>query len=277
MNLLECVNCKLVFSDARIDPDVIQEHFETAYKDETYFLLKRKRIFKQISRLADRFCPKNGSVLDVGGAKGHLLAALKIRRNDLSLVLNDISREACDYAEQEYGFHTITGGISKLENIPSRFDVIILSDVIYYEPELRRLWNILPHLLEKNGTIIFRLPNKLFLIRFWQLLSRLISRPKDNEMRDKIRFFNPEHLYVFSRRYLLKRLKSAGFNKVIATPSELLSSSRGDFLHPFIYYLCKTIYILTFRKLIFTPSLLVIARKFSRKEAESIRDKQTPE
>lgn len=261
VNLEACTKCDLVFTDTRIDPNVIQAHFEQAYKDEAYFLHRRSRIFEQISSLVDSVAPRGGEILDIGGAKGHLLATLKRHRPDLNFVLNDLSKDACNHAESEYGFQTILGGINELERISSRFDVIILSDVIYYEPELHILWTVLPRLVSENGAVIIRVPNKLALIRSWQLLRRVISRPEDIEMQDNIKFFNPEHLYVFSRRYLLMRLKKLGFRQVVAIPSELLIHDQGDLRHPFYYYLCKILSIISFGKIIVTPSLLVIAKK----------------
>lgn len=153
VNLLKCAHCGLIFTDARIDPKVISTHFEQTYKDEEYFLHRRHRIFEQIAQIADKVAPQRGRILDVGGAKGHLLATLKTRRPDLKFVLNDLSKDACDHAESKYGFQTILGSINELEQIISRFDVVVLSDVIYYEPELRRLWAVLPRLVSENGVL----------------------------------------------------------------------------------------------------------------------------
>src|SRR5262245_16256578 len=51
--LNECATCGLVYSDARIDPDVIRHHFELVYKDEEYFRLGKRRVFAQLARLTD--------------------------------------------------------------------------------------------------------------------------------------------------------------------------------------------------------------------------------
>lgn len=75
-------------------------------------------------------------VLDIGGAKGHLLTALRVRRPDLRLVLNDLSEDACNYAAQNYGLNTVCGDVKALRMSSTRYDVIIMSDVIYYEPDI---------------------------------------------------------------------------------------------------------------------------------------------
>ena len=260
VRLQACTRCGLVFSDKRIDSSVIQSHFEQAYKDEGYFIDRRRRIFAQISTLASLAAVQGGNILDVGGAKGHLLAMLRKRRSDLRFVVNDLSKEACDYAAHKYGFQTICGDFNALEKNSFKFDVIIMSDVIYYEPDLSKLWGILPGLVAENGVVIIRVPNRFPLILFWQFMIHAIGRRANTKMQDQVRFFNPEHLYVVSRRYLLTRLKELGFTQVTAVPSDLLIKNRGDFWHPLYFYFCKMLFSLSGGKLMLTPSMLVIAK-----------------
>lgn len=262
MALRECRQCGLVFVDKRIDPEVIQRHFEHTYKDDIYFLERRHRIFEQISILADLAATRGGFILDVGGAKGHLLARLQKRRPDLRLVVHDLSKEACELAAHIYGFQTICGDIRVLEKVSSKFEVIIMSDVIYYEPALCELWRILPNIISKNGTVIIRVPNKLSLIRSWQTIIRVLSRRVESGMQEHIKFFNPEHIYVFPHQYLSKRLRRLGFAQVTTIPSELLGRNRFDFWHPAYFYVCKLLFVLTCGKMILTPSILVIGKGF---------------
>ncbi len=259
IRLQSCTRCGLVFADTRIDPAVIKAHFEEAYKDEEYFSFRRSRIFDQIARIAARMAPRGGSVLDVGGAKGHLLALLKRRRPDLSCVLNDLSVKACRHAKSEYGFRTVCGGIGGLAEASARFDLVILSDVIYYEPELRRLWAVLPRLVSEGGTAIIRVPNKIALIRFWQFMTRVMRSTGYREMCDRVKFFNPEHLYVFSRDYLVRRLKTIGFRKVVARASELPIDHPRDVRHQLFYCFSNVVRLITLGNVIATPSLLIIA------------------
>lgn len=265
VKLQSCSQCGLVFSDIRIDPMVIQSHFELAYKDESYFLHRRRSIFHQISKLVGRFAPHNGKILDVGGAKGHLLAVLKQNRPDLNLVLNDISKDACDYALSQFGLNTICGDVNALERHITCFDVVIMSDVVYYEPELQKLWELLPRIVSKNSVVILRVPNKIALIRFWQFITRFIGRNIVLEMQDRIKYFNPEHLYVFSRRYMLTRLKKIGFSEVTIIPSELLKQDQCDLLQRLYYYFSKVVSMLSCGKLVITPSILVIAKNHVQK------------
>jgi 2-polyprenyl-3-methyl-5-hydroxy-6-metoxy-1,4-benzoquinol methylase len=208
---------------------------------------------------------QRANVLDIGGAKGHLLAALKKRRPDLHVVLNDLSKEACNYAAENFGFQTLCGDASALQASSSKYDLIIMSDVIYLEPELQKQWRGLANLLAKNGVVIIRAPNKYALIRLWQFMIRVVNGWAQPEMQDHMTFFNPEHLYVFSRRYLVTRLKELGFNQVTTIPSELLVRTQSDVWHRLYFSLCKILCTLSRGKWILTPSVLVIAGKHDGK------------
>lgn len=256
-----CSDCGLVYSDTHIDPALVATHFETAYKDEDYFLFDRHRIFDEIATLTDRLAPKNGRVLDVGGAKGHLLGMLKQRRPDLDLVVNDLSRSACEWVESHYGAKTICGPIGAWDRFDDNFDVVIMSDVIYYETHLNNLWRLLQALVKKGGDVILRVPNKLPLIRAAQWLRKRTASAEELAMQAHIPFFNPEHLYVFTRGYLRRRLRSLGFSHVVALPSELLLKSRRSFTRVLYYYMAKFLWAVSFRTSILTPSFLVVAQR----------------
>lgn len=259
VHLQLCRVCGLIFSSTRIDPHVISKHFECAYKDEAYFQYHRSKIFEQLANEVGSAAPGGGRVLDIGGAKGHLMARVKQLRPDLRPVVNDLSREACEYASAMFGVETIVGAVDTLEKCTECYDVIVMSDVAYYEPELKKLWDLLPRLLADNGTVIIRVPNKLPLILFWQKGLQLFGRSSELRMQSRIRFFNPEHLYVFSRQYLNARLRKAGFTQVRFTPSQLLMPEKKSVLASANYRFAQGLAMLSAGRLISTPSMLVTA------------------
>jgi len=261
-----CLACELVFSDVRLNASTIQSHFERAYKDDTYFLHARRFIFAQIAEWADRLAPRGGTILDIGGAKGHLLAEIRKCRPDLTLALNDISRDACDSAAVQHGFQTFCGNVAALEEVPGRFDVLILSDVIYYEPELNRLWKCLEKLVRDDGGLVIRVPNKLPLITFWEGLRRLLVTPSRRAMQNRVAFLNPEHLYVFSRRHLKQRLTGLGFKDFTVVPSALLANNGMGFLARLYVLFARAVFTFSLGRLVITPSMLVIARRHGKRQ-----------
>ncbi len=256
-----CNTCRLVFSDTWIDRHLLGQHFERAYKEETYFYVHRRRVFEQLIRLVGSCTPHSGTVLDIGGGKGHFLAGLKQLRPDLHLTLNDISQHACHWAEYHFGLKTIWGDANELERINSQFNTVVMSDVMYYVPELGRLWSLLPNLLTDNGAVIIRVPNNLPLIRLSQLIMRWFTPRERKELQDRVPFFNPEHLFVFTPRYLSNRLKTLGFTPVLPMPSEVLVQNRKWLPYALYHYIARIILMLSYRKLIITPSFLILARK----------------
>jgi len=259
-----CTCCGLVYSDVRLDPAVIRAHFERAYKDEQYFETQRRRVIEQLARVVDRSAPKGGSVLDVGGAKGHLLDAVRRRRPDLRVALTDVSESACAWARRVYGLRAICGPAMTLEHLGERFDVVVLSDVVYYEPDAPKLWGLLPRLVTNGGSVVIRVPNTLIAIRAGQLAQRLVSTRKAWALRDRIAFFNPEHLFVFSHDFLARKLRTLGFSAVAVRPAELLIPNEGTHLARLLWLWCsRAACALTLGRVILTPSLLVCARRRS--------------
>lgn len=222
-HLERCIRCDLVFSDLRLPAQVVQEHFEVAYKSPTYFEEQRSRIFEAIVDLADDCVPRGGRVIDIGGAQGHLLAALQARRPDLDLLLNDLSARACAHAADVYGLQTHCGPMSDLcDPADAPFDLALLIDVIYYEPNLAGLWDAIDRSVRRPGSVILRVPNSFPLIRAHAALQRALS-PRRARHATSLRLFNPEHIYVFTRAYLRRRLASLGFHAAEFLPSPLLT------------------------------------------------------
>ena len=184
-------------------------------------------------------------------------------------MLNDISKEACAFAEQTFQLETACGTIHTLKQANTRFDTIILSDVLYYIPELHKVWEHLEGLLSENGTLIIRVPNKLLLIRASQQFHRMISAHEKKVLQDRIRFLNPEHIYVFSQNYLISRLSSIGLSNIRLIPSDLLVHVLPDIVHRLYYRLSKILASVSRGKLIITPSVVIVARKSGNKIASS--------
>lgn len=262
MTLRLCDGCGLAYADTRIDPAVLHAHFERAYKSEEYFLEARRRIFEQLAGLVARLAPRDGSVLDVGGAKGHLMAAARRCRPDLRVTVHDVSESACAWAASAFGFQTICGTVTALERLDASFDVVVMSDVIYYEPDVARLWKLLPGLVAPRGAVLIRVPNRLQWIRLGEFLGSLVRSRRAQETRDRITLFNPEHLYVYSRGLLLRRLRTLGFGRVEALPSELPAAGARSRLLPVLHYVvAKAAHRASFGKWILTPSVIIVGRR----------------
>jgi SAM-dependent methyltransferase len=240
---------------------VTKGHFEQAYKDERYFG-RRTAVFDQLVKLIDRHAPPRGRVIDIGGAKGHLMAALRAHRPDLEVIVNDISIKACEHAEATYGLRTVPGPLTVLRNLGVTFDLVCLLDVAYYEPDVRALWTVLDSLTGRGSVVIMRIPNTLVLVRVFETFKNLLLSRQRRDLSTHVAFFNPEQVSVFSRRYLQRRSRQGGFASCRFLPSPLTLPPKSSALWAdHLYRFAARIAAVSYGRLILTPAQIVVLTK----------------
>ena len=263
IRLEECAGCGLVWADAHIDPDVVRAHFEVAYKDDQYFRDVRRATFEHLVDVIDRHAPRGARVLDIGGARGDLMAQVATRRADLKVVVNDVSEVATSWAARHFGLATLTGDAGVLAAHREQYGIVVLSDVLYYEPNLRVLWDALSRLVAPGGAVVIRVPNKTVPIRLGQLYYRLIRSRARRLMQDRIPFFNPEHIFIFRQQYLHRRLAKMGFQQVRALPSPPAVGSLGAGVTSAFFRVSQAVNWLSRYQIVVTPSMLVVASNYT--------------
>jgi len=261
MRLRECSECGLVWADAKLDSAIVAEHFDHVYKDEKYFEQSRRLTFSEMAKLIDQHAVRGARILDIGGAKGHLMSQVKERRPDLRITVNDIAEEKLRWAAQQFGFETIHGDARALGEHRCEYDVVVISDVLYYIQDIAIFWEALTKLLVRGGLDLIRIPNKLWLIVLAQAVTDLwrLAR-RDRRTQDRIKYFNPEHAYVFSRGYIEKRLRGLGFRDIRMLPVPPLSSVAADILLAGVFRLTVAINRISGGRVVASPSAVVIAR-----------------
>ena len=261
IHLMRCGSCHLIWSDVHLDARIVSEHFERAYKDRDYFRRARAWIFGHLAATIGDLTPRGGSVLDIGGAQGDLMHQVTIRRPDATAVVQDLSEQSVRYAAEHFDLPTVRGDVGALETHDARYDVVVLSDVLYLEPRIAAFWAALPGLVKPGGSVIMRVPNRLPLIRAYLALSRLARSLVPGRLQDQIRFFNPEHIYILSRRYLTTRLSQLGFASVRVQPSPPLAPCPAPerALARLLFPVSEALSVLSGRALALSSSMLVVA------------------
>lgn len=260
VTLVNCGNCGLVFTDRRIDSSVVEEHFEGAYKDTKYFEEARRGIFSQLIELASNALQEGSKVLDVGAATGVLMSRLRDARPDLDVCVQDMSEVALQIARDENSLKTI----DKIEEAASEsLDLVTLIDVLYYVPDFLGMLKEVERVLKPGGQVIIRLPNKLSLIRLGAGIEKLKASLQKGEVgKPKLRFFNPEHIYLFSQKYIRTTLEKEGFIDIQLLPAKALrSSSPVSKVKTFISELFSFSLARVLRNRPLSPSFLVVCRK----------------
>ena len=258
--LRECLGCGLVYVDVVIDGEVRNRHFESAYKSEDYFKNERHQIFLQTVELVRGQNIKAGTVLEVGGATGELALMLKESFSSLKIVLNDISNDACEISKGK-GLGVLRGPIIAIKEI-EHCSLILALDVLYYDPQIHTNLQVLYEQLEPDGVLILRLPNKYQLIRLTQKFTDLCGYFNDKKPQSRLRFFNPEHLFVLTQTYLKARLHEVGFASVKIYPSRLLEKGEGFNVSRIGYFMSLSVFWLTGKVL--GPAMFVVARKLEQ-------------
>jgi SAM-dependent methyltransferase len=258
IRLLECERCGLVWADAHINPDTIRQHFEVTYKDDEYFREERRLIFEHMALVIDDLAGVGARVLDIGGARGDLMTHVVDRRPDLDVTVNDLSETATAWAAEHFGFSTLTGNARALADHGGRYDLVVLSDVLYYEPDIALLWQALSRLVGPEGAILIRIPNKTLAMRLGQTWLRLRHGRREQEMQSQMPFFNPEHIYVFTQPYLRRRLADMGFRHIDFLPSPPRQRGRPPAWLGGYVKSASLVNRISGHRLVITPSQLVV-------------------
>lgn len=260
IRLKKCRRCLLRFSDVAIDQTIITEHFEVTYKDEQYFSTRRQPVFEHTAEVVARNLRPGASIMDAGGALGHLANILSGMNRDYRISVSDISSKSCDLAASRWGLDALRCSIEELSRHNVSVDCILLIDVLYYVANIRAAWLSIAACVKPGGCLIMRLPNKLWRIEAVQFLRRMFPKSR---LATSIYGFNREHVYSFSRKYIKRRLQGLGFEGVRFYPSQIGHTGNAiiDFALKTIFGLCVAIHYLTLKKVVLTPAMLVLARK----------------
>jgi SAM-dependent methyltransferase len=261
MRLMRCTDCELWWVDSHLDSGTIQRHFERTYKDETYFAVRREPIFRQVSRIVCDRAPQNGSVLDVGGAKGHLMQMVHRERPDLDLTLTDLSVDSCHHVESALGFRAICTSVANLRFHLDTYDVVVCSDVLYLEPDVAASFDAIRLLVKPGGTLIVRGPNKAAWIQWAQYFTRQTKEAPG---------FNPEHVYVLTRPFLANVLAPDFTNIKFEAATPL--SEHFPMLGPVNRVAANVISSLTGGRFMPIPSMITVAERRQPVAASPVRE-----
>jgi SAM-dependent methyltransferase len=201
---LRCTECNLVFLECIPDEKDIYKLYKGDYLFNrngsygflNYFSLEKafqKTFRKRLNTI--RKLKKSGSLLEIGAGAGFFL---KEAQRFFQITGNEISKIACDYAENNLGIKINCGDFCGNDYKENSYDVVIMYDVIEH---LRNPFNILKELSSIQNT------NGLLVISTGDVDSifcKLCGK--------RWHLFNPpEHLFFFSHKSIKLALKKAGY------------------------------------------------------------------
>lgn len=158
--LWQCPSCKVVFNWPRLPAEAVHDQYDGSYY---VFSSRAERCWSRavqtyVSLLGplETRCPA-GWLLDVGCARGHLLALARGRGWRVEGV--ELAREAAAFASAEFDLTVRTGTIEDHAEQIGPFDVVIATDVIEHVTSPRRFVQAVKRVLAPGGWAIIETPN----------------------------------------------------------------------------------------------------------------------
>lgn len=255
-NLVKCKGCGLTCLNPRYNEEDERKFYASEYfgrEGIEAWSAARVSIFKYNLKMLNTY-KKGGKLLDLGCGMGQFL---KIARDDGWDVMGiDISMPAAEYARLTFGIEIIESSLEGANFKDDFFDVVTAFNIIdQLRDPLKELKEI-RRVLKENGIISIRVLNLRFHIFFDSLL-KFINRI--NSIWADIEKPPAFHNYMFNRETATAMLKKAGFKNITILNSRLCVKNK--LIEGFILFICQSIYYLTFKRCILTPSLLIFAEK----------------
>lgn len=196
----ECAGCGFLFNSPRLsDPEI-----ERFYTGDYYVFNERERdAVKRVAQLARQTIgvaqqlTNKRDLLEVGCAKGYLLALLKARGWSVRGV--ELSGDAAAFARNRFALQVHTGSIESWTSSAAftPASVVLSTDVIEHVTDPLEFLRAMHRAVEPEGWLVLGTPNA------------------DSDHRRALGQhwlgFNPFHIYLFSPRTLGTLLKRSGF------------------------------------------------------------------
>lgn len=160
--VVRCRRCGLAY----LNPRPAELELEALYT-EAYFQSVKRRIGAEdpergiVERTEDivaieRF-KRNGALLDIGCATGHLLVAAKRRGWEVTGI--EFSEWAGRIAKEQFGLNVLVGTVESLTLPSKRFDAITVYHVLEHLPDPLKTLEHVSRWMKDRGLLVIRLPN----------------------------------------------------------------------------------------------------------------------
>lgn len=195
--LRRCSGCGLVFNAPRLAPEALSR----LYGPDYYFFHRSAR--REVARVLQTYLRtlahlpiSGGTLLEVGSAKGYLLALLRGLGWDVTGV--ELADSAAAYSREEFGLEVVSGTVEEFRDRNSRtFDVVLALDVVEHVPDQPAFWQALHDLTRPGSWLVLDTPN--------------VGGRNVPIVGDRWRGFNPFHIYLFDTETLRRSVTRAGF------------------------------------------------------------------
>ncbi len=201
----ECEGCGLLFNSPRLDDAAIADLYGAGYyvfhERERDALPRVRELLARTVGVARQYTDAR-EVLEVGSAKGYLLALLRAQGYAVRGV--ELSASAAAFARERFGLDVFTGTVEDWVASPGfkPAEMVVSTDVVEHVTDPPAFIAALHRAVAPGGWLVLGTPNA------------------DSDHRRALGpawlGFNPFHIVLFSRRTLGTLLQRAGFKLVLA-------------------------------------------------------------
>jgi 2-polyprenyl-3-methyl-5-hydroxy-6-metoxy-1,4-benzoquinol methylase len=225
-----CSGCNLLFNSPRL----AAEEIRSLYTDHYYFFQREDEPeFERIANIYQRTIAeidsdlKPGRVLEIGSAKGYLLALMKALGWQPTGI--EVSPDAAHYAVTAFGADCFTGTLEEYVSSPrhASFPLVLAIDLLEHLEQPLAFIGLLREVVDEDGWLIIDTPNG--------------GAYNISVQASQWKGFNPFHIFLFTKENLVTMLSNNGFevhkvfsysNKMATAPPTPASrmTTEADFL-----------------------------------------------
>lgn len=245
-----CALCSIFYRD--INGAKMFGHYHAASYvqecNEQRFYETRIDFFRYILNLFERYTnieAKNDkskiTFVDFGSSYGHLLELGRQKGfNMIGIELNTDLRNSCAQKGMKV--------YKEISEVPEKVDVVTMIDSLYCVPNCTELLNAIKMRMKTNGLLIARVTNRNM---YAKLKSRFVSKGDFSSLGDAT--------IGYSLKGIKKLLFVTGFQLVKVIPDRAMGK-KLPIIKKTLYFLSYLLTLLTAKKIIFTPGIIVIAK-----------------
>lgn len=197
--LRRCTGCGLVFNSPRLAPPALADLYRRNY----YFFDRYpsgelgRIVWAYLRTVALLPAASGGTLLEVGSAKGYMLALLRGLGWQVTGV--ELVEEAAAHARRVFGVEVFGGTLDRFRRTADRqYDAVLAQDVLEHVPEPGEFLRDLHASLKPGGSLVIDTPN--------------VGARNVELLGSRWRGFNPFHIYLYDRVSLERVLTGAGFS-----------------------------------------------------------------